>query len=160
MFQTSVGMVSACAEGWALYAERLMDELGFLRTPAARLGYLDAQMTRAIRVIIDIGMHLELPVSPDWPPGAAQRWTPELALEFFVAHSGWRRESLASEIVRYLSMPGQAISYKLGERAWLAGRTAARAARGSAFDLKAWHMAALSLGSLGLDDLADELAAC
>jgi uncharacterized protein (DUF885 family) len=55
-------------------------------------------------------------------------------------------------------MPGQAISYKLGERAWLAGRDAARAARGASFDLRAWHMAALSLGSLGLDDLADELA--
>jgi uncharacterized protein (DUF885 family) len=160
VFQTSVGAVSACAEGWALYAERLMDELGFLRTPAARMGYLDGQMTRAIRVIIDIGMHLELPVTSDWPPGAGQRWTPELALEFFVAHSGWGRESLASEIVRYLSMPGQAISYKLGERAWLAGRAAARSARGTSFDLKSWHMAALSLGSLGLDDLAAELARC
>jgi uncharacterized protein (DUF885 family) len=60
--------------------------------------------------------------------------------------------------VRYLSAPGQAISYKLGERAWLAGRAAARAAHGDSFDLKAWHMAALSLGSLGLDDLTDELA--
>ncbi len=69
---------------------------------------------------------------------------------------------IASEIVRYLSGPGQAISYKLGERAWLDGRAAARAAhvaRGAAFDLKSWHMAALSLGSLGLDDLTDELAA-
>jgi uncharacterized protein (DUF885 family) len=109
-------------------------------------------------VIIDIGMHLELEVAADWPQGAGQRWTPELALEFFAAHSGRDRDFLQSEVVRYLSMPGQAISYKLGERAWLAGREAARAARGDAFDLKSWHMAALSLGSLGLDDLADELA--
>ncbi len=159
VFQTSVGMVSASAEGWALYAERLMDELGFLQAPGARMGYLDAQLMRAIRVIIDIGMHLQLEVAADWPPGASQRWTPELALEFFVAHSGRSREFLASEVVRYLSAPGQAISYKLGERAWLAGREAARAARGDAFDLKSWHMAALSLGSLGLGDLADELAA-
>ena len=68
---------------------------------------------------------------------------------------------LDSEIVRYLGMPGQAIGYKLGERAWLAGREAARAAhaaRGERFDLKTWHMAALSQGSLGLDDLVDELA--
>ena len=91
----------------------------------------------------------------------AQTWTPELALEFFVAHSGRGREFAESEIVRYLGMPGQAISYKLGERAWLAGREAARAAHrasGATFDLKSWHMAALSLGSLGLDDLAAELA--
>jgi uncharacterized protein (DUF885 family) len=158
LYQTSLGGVSACSEGWALYAERLMDELGFLSAAGARMGYLDAQLMRAIRVIVDIGMHLALPVAADWAPGAGQRWTPELALEFFVAHSGREREFLESEIVRYLGMPGQAISYKLGERAWLTGRDAARAARGSSFDLKAWHMAALSLGSLGLDDLADELA--
>jgi uncharacterized protein (DUF885 family) len=157
-YQTGIGFVSACAEGWALYAERLMDELGFLAAPGARMGYLDAQLMRAIRVIIDIGMHLQLPVAPDWAPGAGQRWTPELALEFFVAHSGRGPEFLESEVVRYLGMPGQAISYKLGERAWLAGRDAARTARGGSFDLKALHMAALSLGSLGLDDLADELA--
>jgi uncharacterized protein (DUF885 family) len=157
-YQTAVGFVSACGEGWALYAERLMDELGFLDQMGARMGYLDAQLMRAIRVIVDIGMHLQLPVAADWAPGAGQPWTPELALEFFVSHSGRDRDFLASEIVRYLSAPGQAISYKLGERAWLAGRDAAMAARGSSFDLKAWHMAALSLGSLGLDDLAAELA--
>jgi uncharacterized protein (DUF885 family) len=157
-FQTTVGFVSACGEGWALYAERLMDELGFLEPPGARLGFLDAQLMRAIRVIIDIGMHLQLPVASDWAPGAGQRWTPELALEFFDSHSGRPREFAKSEVIRYLSAPGQAISYKIGERAWLAGRAAARVARGAEFDLKAWHMAALSLGSLGLDDLADELA--
>lgn len=162
LYQTSLGGVSACSEGWALYAERLMDELGYLDGPGARMGYLDAQLMRAIRVIIDIGMHLGLQVGGDWAPGAGQRWTPQLALEFFVAHSGRERDFLESEIVRYLSAPGQAISYKLGERAWLTGRDAARsalAARGGRFDLKAWHMAALSLGSLGLDDLAEELAA-
>jgi uncharacterized protein (DUF885 family) len=160
MYQSTVGGVSACSEGWALYAERLMDELGYLSTPGARLGYLDAQNMRAIRVVIDIGMHLGLRVPGDSPLGAGQTWTPDLALEFFTAHSGRDAEFLASEIIRYLSGPGQAISYKLGERAWLAGRDAAKAAhRGSDFDLKAWHMSALSLGSLGLDDLTDELAA-
>jgi len=158
LYQTSLGGVSACSEGWALYAERLMDELGFLQDAGARMGYLDAQLMRAIRVIVDIGMHLELPIAPDWAPGAGQLWTPELALEFFAAHSGRARDFLESEIARYLGMPGQAISYKLGERAWLAGRNAAKAAHGARFDLKAWHMAALSLGSLGLDDLAEELA--
>jgi uncharacterized protein (DUF885 family) len=158
LYQTSVGGVSACSEGWALYAERLMHELGFLTAPGARIGYLDAQLMRAIRIIVDVGMHLQLPVPPDWADGAGQRWTPELALEFFAAHSGRPRDFVESEIVRYLGAPGQAISYKLGERAWLAGRAAARAARGDGFDLKSWHMAALSLGALGLDDLADELA--
>jgi uncharacterized protein (DUF885 family) len=157
MYQTSVGGVSACLEGWALYAERLMDELGYLRPAGARLGYLDAQLMRAIRVVIDVGMHLGLEVPADSPIGAGQVWTAELAGEFFKAHSGHEAAFIDSEIVRYLGAPGQAISYKLGERAWLAGREAARTARGDSFDLKAWHMAALSLGSLGLDDLSTEL---
>jgi uncharacterized protein (DUF885 family) len=158
MYQTSIGGVSACTEGWALYAERLMDELGYLSAPGTRLGYLDAQMMRAIRVVVDIGMHLELKVPADSPLGAGQTWTPELASEFFAAHSGRDGAFIESEIIRYLGLPGQAISYKLGERAWLAGRAAAQAARGGDFDLKSWHMAALSLGSLGLDDLTGELA--
>ena len=161
-YQTSLGAVGANVEGWALYAERLMDELGYLTDPAARLGYLDAQQLRAVRVVIDIGMHLGLPV-PDDAEGAltehrGEPWTPELARAFLGEHSGADVAFLDSELVRYLGMPGQAISYKLGERAWLEGRAAAQRAKGEAFDLKAWHMAALSQGSLGLDDLAAELA--
>ncbi|MFD5317602.1 DUF885 domain-containing protein [Streptomyces sp. NPDC127098] len=158
-YQTTVGMVSANAEGWALYAERLMDELGFLRNAERRLGYLDCQMMRAVRVIIDIGMHLELEIPADSPFHPGERWTPELGLEFMRRHNGRPAEFVESELVRYLGMPGQAIGYKLGERAWLRGREAARAARGAAFDAKKWHMAALSQGSLGLDDLEAELAA-
>ncbi|WP_326809316.1 DUF885 domain-containing protein [Streptomyces sp. NBC_01775] len=158
-YQTTVGMVSANAEGWALYAERLMDELGFLTTAERRLGYLDAQMMRSTRVIVDIGMHLELEIPADSPFHPGERWTPELAQEFFGMHSGRPADFVESELVRYLGMPGQAIGYKLGERAWLEGRAAARLAHGDAFDAKAWHMAALSLGSLGLDDLVAELSA-
>lgn len=157
-YQAGVGMVSANAEGWALYAERLMDELGFLTDPERRLGYLDAQMMRAARVIIDIGMHLELTIPDDSPFHPGERWTPALAQEFFGAHSSRPADFVESELTRYLSMPGQAIGYKLGERAWLLGREKARERRGAAFDLKSWHMAALSQGSLGLDDLVDELA--
>ncbi|SCE60874.1 Uncharacterized conserved protein, DUF885 familyt [Streptomyces sp. Termitarium-T10T-6] len=157
-YQASVGMVSANAEGWALYAERLMDELGFLPDPERRLGYLDAQMMRACRVIVDIGMHLELEIPADSPFHPGEHWTPDLAQEFFGNHSGRPADFVESELTRYLSMPGQAIGYKLGERAWLLGRENARAAHGDAFDLKAWHMAALSQGSLGLDDLVDELS--
>jgi uncharacterized protein (DUF885 family) len=161
-YQTSLGSVGANVEGWALYAERLMDELGFLPDAGARLGYLDAQQMRAVRVVIDIGMHLQLPI-PDDAEGAladyrGRPWTPELARAFFGENSGREPAFLDSELVRYLGIPGQAISYKLGERAWLAGRDAARRARGREFDLKAWHMAALSQGSLGLDDLTAELA--
>ncbi|MFJ9566702.1 DUF885 domain-containing protein [Streptomyces fuscichromogenes] len=157
-YQASVGMVSANAEGWALYAERLMDELGFLTDPERRLGYLDAQMMRAARVIIDIGMHLELTIPQDSPFHPGERWTPALAQEFFGAHSSRPADFVESELTRYLSMPGQAIGYKLGERAWLLGRERARELRGAGFDLKSWHMAALSQGSLGLDDLVDELS--
>jgi uncharacterized protein (DUF885 family) len=162
-YQTSLGSVGANVEGWALYAERLMDELGYFSDPGERLGYLDAQQLRSVRVVIDIGMHLGLPI-PDDAEGtlAAHRgepWTPDLARAFLGEHSGADLAFLDSELVRYLGIPGQAISYKLGERAWLSGRAAAEKARGDAFDLKAWHMAALSQGSLGLDDLADELSA-
>jgi uncharacterized protein (DUF885 family) len=161
-YQTSLGSVGANVEGWALYAERLMDELGYFADAGERLGYLDAQQLRAVRVVIDIGMHLELPI-PDDAEGMlaehrGQPWTPELARAFLGENSGADLAFLDSELVRYLGIPGQAISYKLGERAWLAGREAARQARGADFDLKAWHMAALSQGSLGLDDLAAELS--
>jgi len=157
-YQSSIGMVSANVEGWALYAERLMDELGYLRTPGERIGYLDAQQMRAVRVIIDIGMHcaMSIPVSSEFHPG--QTWTPELGREFFGLHCGRAAEFADSELIRYLGMPGQAISYKLGERAWLQGRERARQAQGADFDLKRWHMSALSMGSLGLDDLVDALA--
>lgn len=165
LFQTSTGSVSAATEGWALYAERLMDELGYLDDPGAVMGYLNAQALRAVRVVIDIGMHLRLSIPDDqhglpvFAPG--QRWTPELAGRFLAERTGLSEDFRASEVVRYLGMPGQAISYKLGERAWLAGRDAARAraaSQGAELDLKAWHMAALGTGALGLDDLARELA--
>ncbi|MCF3101554.1 DUF885 domain-containing protein [Streptomyces roseoverticillatus] len=158
-YQVTLGGVSANCEGWALYAERLMDELGFLTDAERRLGYLDAQMMRSLRVIVDIGMHLELEIPADSPFHPGERWTPELALEFCDLHSGRPSDYVESEVVRYLGMAGQATGYKLGERAWLAGREAARAAHGDAFDAKAWHMAALSQGSLGLDDLVAELSA-
>jgi uncharacterized protein (DUF885 family) len=157
-YQATIGGVSANAEGWALYAERLMDELGYLTSPEERLGYLDAQMMRAARVIVDIGMHLELEIPADSPFHPGERWTPELAQEFFGAHSSRPADFVESELTRYLTIPGQAIGYKLGERAWLLGRENARRRHGDAFDLKAWHMAALSQGSLGLDDLVDELS--
>ncbi|KAA1034970.1 DUF885 domain-containing protein [Pseudonocardia sp. EV170527-09] len=162
-FQTSlVGAVSADVEGWALYAELLMDELGHHADPGSRLGYLNAQMLRAVRVVIDLGMHLSLPIPDDSPVGPGLRWTPELRREFFGRHVGGGDAMADSELLRYLGGPAQAIGYKLGERAWLTGRERARAAhaaRGEEFDLAAWHAAALAQGTLGLDDLVPELAA-
>lgn len=136
-----------------------MDELGFLTDPARRLGYLDKQMLRIIRVIVDIGMHLELPVpaGSGFHPGV--RWTPGLATGFMAPYHGSSPARRAGEIDRYVGWPGQAIGYELGERAWLRGREAARRRHGAAFDPKAWHTGALSLGSLGLDDPAESLAA-
>ncbi|WP_084700420.1 DUF885 domain-containing protein [Streptacidiphilus anmyonensis] len=158
-YQVTLGKISANVEGWALYAERLMDELGFLEDPARRLGYLGKQMMRIVRVIVDIGMHLELAIPAHSPFHPGERWTPELATDFMTDYVGMPPAARDSEIVRYLGRPGQAIGYKLGERAWLAGRAAARARQGSAFDLKTWHMTAIRQGSLGLDDLTDHLAA-
>ena len=157
-YQVTLGKISANVEGWALYAERLMDELGFLTDPANRLGYLDKQMLRIIRVIIDIGMHLRLEIPADSPFHPGERWTPELGTAFMAAYHGSPAARRNGEIERYLGWPGQAIGYKLGERAWLHGRAEARRRQGAGFDLKAWHMAALAQGSLGLDDLAASLA--
>jgi uncharacterized protein (DUF885 family) len=152
--------VSGHGEGWALYAERLMDDLGYLDDPGDKLGMLDAQAFRAARVIVDIGMHLELEIPKDNPfdfhPG--ERWTPELGWEFMRAHCRVPDENLRFELNRYLGWPGQAPSYKVGERIWLRAREDARARKGAEFDLKEFHRDALNLGSLGLDPLKAALA--
>ncbi len=151
--------VSGHGEGWALYAERLMDDLGHLEDPGDRLGMLDSQGFRAARVVVDIGMHLRLriPENP-WAFHVGERWTPELGLEFMRAHSRDDDARTVFEVQRYLGWPGQAPSYKVGERIWLEAREEARARKGDAFDLKAFHRAALDLGALGLDPLRAALA--
>ncbi|MBO0871721.1 MAG: DUF885 domain-containing protein, partial [Micromonosporaceae bacterium] len=150
---------SGHGEGWALYAENLMDELGYLQDPGDKLGMLDGQAFRACRVIVDIGIHLELPI-PDNPFGLppGQRWTPELAWEFLRAHCRVEEEVLRFELNRYLGWPGQAPSYKVGERIWLQARAEAKQRKGADFDLTAFHRAALDLGALGLDPLRAALA--
>jgi len=147
--------VSGHGEGWALYAERLMDELGYLEDPGNKLGMLDGQAFRATRVIVDLGMHLELEIPKDnpfgWRPG--ERWTPELGWEFLRAHCRVPDENLRFELNRYLGWPGQAPAYKVGERIWMQAREDAKARKGSDFELKAFHRDALNLGALGLDPL-------
>ncbi|MGI9092937.1 MAG: DUF885 domain-containing protein [Mycobacteriales bacterium] len=149
--------VSGHGEGWALYAERLMEELGYLDDPGDRLGMLDGQAFRAARVIVDIGMHLELPIPAGVGFGAGERWTPELGLQFLRAHCTMDDAFIRDERDRYLGWPGQAPSYKVGERLWLQARQNAQRRLGSAFDLKAFHQSALSLGSMGLAQLRIEL---
>jgi uncharacterized protein (DUF885 family) len=150
--------VSGHGEGWALYAERLMDELGYLTDPGNKLGMLDSQLLRAARVVVDLGIHLELPIPADSPWHPGEIWTAELAWEFLRARVQVEEQLLRFELDRYLGWPGQASSYKLGERIWLQARDDARRRKGSAFDLKEFHRQALALGSIGLDPLREALA--
>jgi uncharacterized protein (DUF885 family) len=164
-----LGFVSAHGEGWALYAERLMDELGWFRTPETRLGFLCAHAFRAARVVADIGLHTGRPIPavaraiyPGWSGEPGSGWGYDGAIDFMVRAGGMDRDKAASEVLRYLSWPSQATAYKLGERTWLAGRdaaTAAARAKGVPFDRKGWHARALALGPLGLRQLEEELAA-
>jgi len=142
--------VSGHGEGWALYAERLADELGWFTAPGTRLGMLSGSALRAARVVIDIGVHLGLPL----PDGS--RWTFERACEVLRERGRAEPYRVQPEVIRYFGWPGQAITYKLGERGWLAARE--QAMRRPGFDLKRWHTAALALGPIGLDALTEELA--
>lgn len=148
---------SGHGEGWALYAERLMDEFGFLENHEYRLGYLYAQAFRAARVVVDLGIHCgyTVPARSAWRPG--EKWTAGTMLEFLTERSSGDEAFNRSEVDRYLGWPAQAISYKLGERVWLRLRDEARQRHGASFDLAAWHDAALRLGNLGLDLLTEEL---
>ncbi len=157
-YQRTLAGTSGHAEGWALYAERLMGELGFLDDPAYELGMLRAQAMRAVRVVVDIGMHLELPIPRHERYQPGETWTPELALPFVIERSKFPADFMASEVDRYLGLPGQAISYKVGERVWLGARDDARARAGAGFDLKEFHRRALDLGPMGLAQLERELA--
>jgi uncharacterized protein (DUF885 family) len=149
--------VSGHGEGWALYAERLMGDLGYLDDPGAYLGMLDSQQLLAAQVPLDIGVHLELhvPKGTGWREG--ERWNAEIAWEILRAHSSWDERQLRSELRRCLGMPGQAPSYKLGERIWLQARQDAMARAAGALSLKDFHAKALSLGAMGLDPLREAL---
>ena len=150
--------VSGHGEGWALYAERLMADLGFMDDPGDRLGMLDGQRMRAARVVLDLGVHLGLPCPERWGGGT---WDADKAWEFLSANVNMPEGFLRFELNRYLGWPGQAPSYKIGQRLWETIRddaSAAARARGEEHDLKAFHARALGLGSVGLDVLREALA--
>ena len=110
-----------------------------------------------MRVVVDIGVHVGLKIPANEAYHPAETWSPELMLPFAIEHGHEPEDFLRSEVDRYLGWPGQAICYKVGERAWLAVREQARARAGSAFNLKAFHGRALNLGPMGLSQLGREL---
>jgi uncharacterized protein (DUF885 family) len=144
-------------EGWALYAERLMHDLGFLDRPDYVFGYLAAQLHRACRVVIDIGSHLQLPI-PDgqaFHPGEA--WTFETATEMLRDYATLEPDYAESEVTRYLGWPGQAIAYKVGEQFILDTREELRRRRGAAFDPATLHRDYLEVGPVGIDLMREML---
>lgn len=143
---------SGHAEGWALYAERLMEQLGYLDDPADRLGMLDGQRMRAARVVLDIGVHLEKQL-----PDGSGPWTGEYAFEFLGQNVNMNDGFVRFEVNRYLGWPGQAPSYKIGQRIWEQLRDEYARREGAAFDIKAFHKKALDIGGVGLDTLKSAL---
>ena len=154
IFRT-IGLFTAYIEGWALYAERLAWELGFYENdPFGNLGRLQAEMFRAVRLVVDTGIHYE-------------RWTREEAIEYMVANTGMTTTEVTTEIERYIVWPGQACAYKIGMMKILELREKAKASLGDQFDLKKFHNVVLKNGAVPLDILEeiidkyinDELAA-
>ncbi|GAA2221684.1 DUF885 domain-containing protein [Herbiconiux moechotypicola] len=143
---------SGHAEGWALYAERLMEELGYLDDPADRLGMLDGQRMRAARVVLDIGVHLKKPRLD-----GTGVWDAEYALDFMRQNVNMDDAFIRFEVNRYLGWPGQAPSYKVGQRIWEELRNTLRAREKEAFSSKEFHRRALDLGGVGLDTLRTAL---
>lgn len=141
---------SGHGEGWALYSEWLMADLGYMDDPGNRLGLLAGQSLRAVRVVIDVGLHCGFPAPAEVGGGD---WTYDKAWQLLTTHAFMDREFLRFELERYLGWPGQAPSYKLGEKLWLELRDESRRRQGSAFDLKEFHARALNVGSVGLDVL-------
>jgi uncharacterized protein (DUF885 family) len=141
---------SGHGEGWALYAERLMAELGYMDDPGNRMGWLAGQSLRAARVVIDIGVHCGFDAPEEVGGG---EWTYDKAWTYLTRYGFMDEKILRFELNRYLGWPGQAPSYKVGERLWLQLRDEVKEREGDAFDLKAFHRRALDIGGVGLDTL-------
>jgi uncharacterized protein (DUF885 family) len=161
-FQRTMAWTSGVGEGWALYAERFMDELGAF-TPVEEFGYLQGQALRAARIVVDLGLHLGYPIPEGFDDAlgesaAGQRWNAERATALVERWTTETREYAASEVERYLGTPAQAIAYKLGERTWMSVRDDARRRLGADFDLKAFHAEALGIGPMGLQPFVDVMA--
>lgn len=132
-----MGMFTAYSEGWALYAERLAWEAGFQKQPLDNLGRLQAEMFRAVRLVVDTGMH-------------HKRWSREQAISYMVENTGRAEEESTAEVERYLVSPGQALAYKTGMLKILQLREQAKKELGSAFDLRQFHDVVLQSGAMPL----------
>jgi len=137
---------TAFTEGWALYAEQLGKDVGFYKDPYEDYGRLDADMWRAIRLVVDTGVH-------------SQHWTRQQMIDYFRAHSGMDETNIEAEVDRYIAWPGQALAYKIGQLTILALRAKAEKELGPRFDLRAFHDEILSAGSIPLDMLTDRVEA-
>jgi uncharacterized protein (DUF885 family) len=137
---------TAYTEGWALYSERLGKEIGFYKDPYSDYGRLDADMWRAIRLVVDTGVH-------------SQRWTREQMVDYFHEHSTLDETNIQSEIDRYIAWPAQALGYKMGQLKILELRDRAKTALGPKFDLKAFHDVVLESGALPMDVLEKQVDA-
>lgn len=146
-WRRNVSWTSGHGEGWALYAEQLMREFGFLSDPGDLMGMLDAQRMRAARVVLDIGVHLGKK-NPDGGP-----WNYEYAMNFMRQNVSMKEKALEFEVNRYFGWPGQAPSYKIGQRVINELRQQQLQQLGSKFDLKSLHHQILKLGGLGLGSL-------
>ena len=140
------GYYTAYTEGWALYSERLGKEIGFYQDPYSDYGRLEADMWRAIRLVVDTGVH-------------SQHWTRQQMVDYFHEHSAIDETNVQSEIDRYIGWPGQALGYKMGQLKILELRDRARTALGPKFDLKAFHDVVLDSGALPLDVLEKQVDA-
>ena len=139
---TSLLGFNAFVEGWALYAEQLVDECGsYNDDPWSRLGYLQAQRFRAVRLVVDTGLH-------------AKRWSRDKAIEFMVANTGRSKAAVTSEIDRYCASPGQACGYKIGHNEILRLRELAKAKVGPAFDVRDFNDTVVMTGGVPLEVLA------
>jgi uncharacterized protein (DUF885 family) len=148
---------SGAGEGWALYAERLMDELGYFENPEYRLGLLASQLFRSTRVVVDIGLHLGKRIPPDAPLHPGEAWDFERAVDYMEKIALQPRDMSESEVLRYLGWPGQAISYKVGEREILDMRRKAKVKAGAGFDSKEFHRRLLEAGAIRLDHLRETI---
>jgi len=140
------GYYTAYTEGWGLYSERLGKEIGFYKDPYSDYGRLEADMWRAIRLVVDTGVH-------------SQHWTRQQMVDFFHEHSGMDETNIQSEVDRYIAWPAQALGYKMGQLKILELRDRAQKSLGSKFDIRAFHDVVLDSGPLPLDVLDEQVNA-
>jgi uncharacterized protein (DUF885 family) len=156
--QRSMTWYPGYSEGWGMYAEVLMGELGYLEDPAHYLGMLTKQAYRAARVVVDIGLHLGYRIPDTTLAHPGETWSFESAVEAMRVYGFQTPAQAEAEVLRYLGWPGQAITYKLGEKEILSIREEARQRLGPEFDLKEFHAAVINHGSMRLDLLREVVA--